>query len=126
MTSSDTTMLQLIKYMQHGLQSPQLYCEISTEPYFNLCGKLSVYDGLVVKGPRIIISEELRPYILKCLHRAYQGSTKTLARTKISVIWLHITKDITDITDGCDICQENCASNTDFQSHQQMNGTKPI
>ena len=85
-----------------------------------------MYDGLVVKGFGVIISEELRPNVLKCLHRTHQGSIITLAGEKISIFWPGITKDITNMIDGCDICQENHTSNMDFQSHQQIEATKPM
>ena len=125
-TTNITIMLQLIKYKQHVWPSYLIDCENSTELFFNFHDELSVYDGLLVKGSRIIIPEELRPNILKCLHRANQGSTKTLARAKINVFWPGITKNITYMIDGCDICQENCGSNMVFQSYQQIDATKPM
>ena len=78
-------MLQLIKYIQHGWPSHLIDHENSTEPYFNFQDELSAYNSLVMKGFGIIIPKELRPDILKCLHKVHQGSTKTLARAKVSV-----------------------------------------
>ena len=72
-------------------------CKNLTEQYFNYRGKFSVYSGPVVKGSHVIIPTELRQEILQCLHKAHQGTSKTLERVKISVFWPGITQDIKDM-----------------------------
>ena len=77
-------MLKLIEYIQHGWPSHQIDFENSTEPYFNFHDELSVYDGLVVKGSRIIIPVELRCNILKCLNKSTSRIYYNMGRAKIS------------------------------------------
>ena len=84
-TSNDTTMLKLIEYIKHGWPSHRTDCKNLTEQYFSCRDELSVYSGLVVKGSHVIIPTELRWEILQYLHKAHQGTSKTLERAKISV-----------------------------------------
>ena len=91
-TSNDTTMLKLIEYILHGWPLHSTDYKNSMEQYFNHRDELSVYSGLVVKGSHVIIPTELIQEILQCLHKAHQGTSKTLERTKIVYFGLKLKR----------------------------------
>ena len=53
----------------------------------------------------------MRSIILKDLHLAHQGIVKTAERAKTSLYWPGMQKQIADLFETCDICQENRSTN---------------
>ena len=53
----------------------------------------------------------MRSTILKYLHSAHQGIVKTVERAKTSLYWPGMQKQIADLIETCDICQENRSTN---------------
>ena len=72
--------------------------------YAKVKDELSVNEGLLLRGNRLIIPISLRPEILNKLHSAHQGVVKCLERAKHSVWWPGVRTDVTSIVEKCPIC----------------------
>ena len=65
---------------------------------------LSIMDGLLMKGNRIVIPQALQSDILDKLHTGHQGLVKCKERARISVWWPGINNDIECYIKKCKIC----------------------
>ena len=72
--------------------------------------ELSVEDDLVLYGSRIVVPTEKRNEVLKKLHTAHQGIVRTKRRARCAVYWPGLSKDIEDMVERCDPCQERLPS----------------
>ena len=57
------------------------------KPYWSVQGELTVVDGLLLKGARLVIPSSLQRQTLNQIHEGYQGINKCRERAKISVWW---------------------------------------
>lgn len=105
-TAKDRELVELISIITEGWPDRQNQAPPALRPYWSYRDELSVEDGLVLKGNRIIIPPNMQQYILKCLHEAHQGSEKCKLRAKECVFWSNINKDIDNITSSCTLCQQ--------------------
>ena len=71
---------------------------------------LSVDDGLVLFGPRLVMPLAKRKDVLLHLHASHQGITRTQQRARSCVYWPGISNEIRQIVDRCSKCQEKRAS----------------
>ena len=69
-------------------------------------GNLSIVDGVVMNGTRIVIPKSLQDKYLKCLHTGHFGISRCQARAKSTVYWPGIDKDITNLIGRCDACRQ--------------------
>ena len=81
-------------------------CHDAIKPYFNYREELTVVDGLVLKGQRIVIPSKLRQSCLRRLYIAHMGINKTLCQARQSIFWPDLSKNITDLISAC--CKELC------------------
>ena len=88
-----------------------------TEPWdeslreYRLCKeKLSVVDGVVVLGRRIVVPLSLRRKVLDALHRAHQGSGSMALRAGETVWWPGVSTDLARVRDVCGQCVRNAPS----------------
>ena len=75
--------------------------------YWPFRDEISIEDGLILKGQRIIIPSSQKEVFLDQLHYAHQGIEKTTLRAKGSIYWNNINKDIENLIKKCPICQEH-------------------
>ena len=66
---------------------------------------LSVDDGLVLLGHRVVVPRGHRREVLLRLHASHQGTERTQRRARQSVWWPGITSDIKSMVENCDKCQ---------------------
>ena len=71
---------------------------------------LSVVDGLVMYGDRIVIPGELRQQVLGTLHSGHQGVTSMTSRAGQSVWWPNMGQDIANVRQRCLVCDRNTPS----------------
>lgn len=64
----------------------------------------TISDGLLLKGPRLVIPEKLRKDILKRIHDGHLGIGKCRARAKESVWWPGLSKQIKEMVSCCPDC----------------------
>ena len=80
-------------------------------PYFSMRDYLSIENGVLYAGPRMIIPSNLREEFLSRIHASHQGVTKSQLRAKDSVYWPKMMSDIEELVGKCDTCKRNAKSN---------------
>jgi len=76
----------------------------SLRPYWGVRSMLSVDDGLIVYGPRLVIPQSLRRETLIRLHDGHQGINRTKRRARQTVYWPGIDRDVENTTLACQFC----------------------
>ena len=78
--------------------------------------ELTVADGVILKGTRILIPKTLQADVLQQLHYAHQEAKKCKLCANSSMIWVNINSDIEEMVKSCAPCQRN----------QRMNLKEPL
>ena len=115
-TAKDSTLSTLREVTLRGWPDGRSDCPAALLVYRNYRDVLTVADGLILKGTRIIIPESLQPAVLKQLQYAHQGAPKCKLRANGSVFWANINKHIDELVKTCSPCQR----------HQKLNAKEPL
>ena len=73
--------------------------------YWSVRDKLTVDDGLVICGHRLVIPRALRKSVLQSLHAAHQGEVRTKRRARQTVYWPGVDQDVSNVVKSCQTCQ---------------------
>ena len=92
-TGKDPTLSLLKEVVFGGWPQRREECLQSLHDYWNFREELTIEDGLVLKGDRIVIPPTLRPEVLNIIHQGHLGQEKCLLRARTSVFWPGITKE---------------------------------
>ena len=84
----------------------------SCKRYWQLRHHLTIDDGLIVYGCRLLIPSQMRRRILNQLHESHQGVVRTKQRARLTVYWPGLDNDIDNIVSQCTQCQVHRPSNT--------------
>ncbi|KAK3697327.1 hypothetical protein QZH41_004727 [Actinostola sp. cb2023] len=105
-TESDDTLCQLRTTIQQGFPTDKLSMPPQLTPYFHMRDELSVYNGLVFKGDRLVIPKSMRKSIKKELHSSHSGIDGCLRRARESVYWPGMSSEIKEWISTCETCRE--------------------
>nr|XP_037269644.1 uncharacterized protein K02A2.6-like [Rhipicephalus microplus] len=67
--------------------------------------ELSVVDGILLKGCKVVIPKKLRPETLSRIHEGHLGLNKCKARARRLVFWPGLNSDIADVVRNCAVCK---------------------
>ena len=102
--ASDEVCQKLFDYCKHGW--PHVHnLSVLLRPYHSDASQLTVHDGLLLNGTRIVIPSALRLDILDQLHRGHQGITKCRARAQQSAWWPGLGIQLQDLVQNCSKCR---------------------
>ena len=101
----DETCQKLKLYRQNGWPARKHLSDM-LKYYIPVKNELSVNNGILLRGNRLIIPSSLRPEIIENLHSGHQGFTKCQQRAKDSVWWPDI-KDIEEKVSKCIACSKH-------------------
>lgn len=124
-TKADPTLSDLKDRIMGGWPDSMQDLPDRLHPFWCFRDELTMLDGLVMKGNRIVIPAKLRPRTLERLHDAHQGLTSTLQRARRTVYWPKIQNDIEDTILRCDECQRH-GSKKAKSSERQMSAVRPM
>ena len=102
-TRRDTDMSQVLQYIERGWPST---CDKSLSTYSAKRSELSVFQGCIMWGSRVIIPPKGRSTVLQELHKGHPGMTKMKALARMYVWWPLIDKDIELSVQKCYLCQQ--------------------
>ena len=100
---SDVTCTQIKSYCQHGWPD-QMRLQGTLKQYFSVKDELSVTNGLLLRGNRLVIPQSLRSEMLQKSHAGHQEISKCCQRALQSVWWPAISKDIEETISRCMVC----------------------
>ena len=101
------------KYDRRRRQVIELYWN------WNSRDELTIEDGLVCRGHRLVIPFKERSGVIKSLHESRIGSEGTLHRARDIVYWPGLTAQIKDHLSRCGVCNR-------FQPHLICHGRKLV
>ena len=80
-------------------------------PYQSVSHELCMYDGMVLRGHRLVIPAALRRRVLQLAHEGHQGIVRTKQRLRSKVWWPGVDKDVEHLIRACHPCQVVSAGN---------------
>ena len=102
--SQDDCYRKLMETIEKGFPEVKIHVDEDLREYWDWRNDLSVENGVVMLGQRIVIPRILRRQILEQLHAAHQGQVRTLRRARQVVFWPGLTNDVRNVVVGCEIC----------------------
>ena len=94
---------QLVEYCKHGWPRKGEIPHV-LKPYFSVSGEITIQNGLLMRGSRIIIPPPLHSNILETLHKGHFGISKCREKARNSVWWPNLSKQLADVVENCATC----------------------
>ena len=104
-TSLDPTMLAVLKYLFQGSPNEIYKVETLVYPDYKIQNKLSIYEGLILNGSRIVIPTALRKRMKQILHIDHLGIECTKVNARGTIHWPNRNIDIENMVANCTECQ---------------------
>ena len=74
-------------------------------PYYSYKEELSIQDGLIFRGERLIIPKSMRNQVMQEIHTGHGGEQACLRRARESIFWAGMTADIKVHVQKCETCR---------------------
>ena len=103
-TQRDPILGTVYQLVQQGWPHQRRHVPRLARRYWDFRDELSTDDGLLLKGPRLVIPGELHEEYLQRLHEGHLSSNKVQENAKEHMYWIGINADIEDYTKRCQEC----------------------
>ena len=106
-TQRDKVLSQVYRYILKGW--PKLASDNNPElrPYKSRMSELSVYNGCILWGSRVVVPPPGRNFVIQELHTAHPGISRMKSLARSYIWWPKIDKDIELRVRTCENCQLN-------------------
>ena len=119
-TAQDNQLTRLSHYINTGFPCDKKNLPTDLQEFLNHREALSIENGLITCGNRIIVPNEMRAKMLQYIHEGHQGKERCLLRARNTVFWPKITYDIQELIERCIICQEHGKSQSIIGTTQEL------
>ena len=104
-TRTDPVLSQVLLYTTKGWPNS---CSMETlKPYFTRKDEISIQDGCLLWGSRVIVPSRGRQRVLDELHSCHPGMTKMKGLARSTLWWPNLDQAIEDKVKSCHTCQVN-------------------
>ena len=103
-TCEDPVLSTVYQLVQHGWPKERRRVPNVAKYYWDFRDELSTDEGLLLKGPSLIIPAALRENYLQHLHEGHLSASKTITNARQHMFWPGIEADIKDYTRRCQVC----------------------
>lgn len=107
-TEKDPLLARVCHFIQSGWTLTKPDADI--QPYHNRRDELTVIDGCILWGSRVVVPVPGRNIIIEQLHETHPGISRMKGLARSYVWWPGLDRAIEDKVRYCHICQENRAS----------------
>ena len=118
-TNNDKTMTTLKTIITNGWPEDKTQVAENIRPYFKHRDELSIHDGLVYRGERVLIPQALRPAMREEILSSHIGIQACLRRARECIFWPAMNAEIKDYISECEICQG-------YSRNQQKESLLPV
>ena len=104
-TQKDNSLLELIKVIKAGWPETKGKLSHLVLPFFGVRDELSVCDGIVIRGERVVVPKSLRRDMLYRLHYAHSGVVSAFLLARECIYWPGMSGEIKQFIEMCDVCR---------------------
>ena len=100
-TESDETLGALKYVILRGWPEERSQTPTQVTPYFSIRDKLSIQDGVIFRGQRMVIHSSLRRDMKQRLHASHLGVESSLRRARETIFWPRMPNEIKEMVATC-------------------------
>ena len=116
-TTRDPTLSRVYQFVQSGWPDSDRALAEEFRPYKARIGELSLQDGCVMWGSRVVIPPQGRKSILDLLHEGHSGESRSKSFARMYVWWPGMDGQITETVQKCHACQSQRNREPDAPLH---------
>ncbi|XP_043232594.1 uncharacterized protein K02A2.6-like isoform X1 [Amphibalanus amphitrite] len=105
-TERDATLSRVLQYTRDGWPEDRSGESPELSAYRTKQGELSIQNGCLLWGARVVIPVKLRERVLQMLHDGHMGESHTKGFARMYVWWPNLDFDITQMVKACVTCQQ--------------------
>ena len=106
-TQRDPSLAPVLQYVQQGWPDQG---DPNLMPFSAKREELSVHEGCILWGSRVVVPQQGREMVLQELHEGHPGTTRMKSLARMYVWWPGIDKQIEECVCTCQECQVNHSS----------------
>ena len=103
-TGQDESLQALKTTILSGWPAQRDQAPANMREYSNYRDELSVHNGALFKGSRVIIPRVLRPEVMSKIYSSHLDNEACLRKARDSMFWPNMTGDVCDQVSQCSIC----------------------
>ena len=104
-TKHDEDMAMLRKVILEGWPDDKTTLDESVRPYFQFRHEMTVQDGLIFRGNRVVVPKSQRTVLKERLHSSHLGAEGCCRRARECLYWPGMNSDIKDLVAKCSVCR---------------------
>ena len=105
-TEADEVLRPLKNTILRGWPEERNQVPTQVAPYFHVRDELSIQDGVIYRGQRIVIPTSLRNDIKHKLHASHQGIEYCLRRARETVFLPGMSAEVKELISTCETCRK--------------------
>ena len=103
-TEDDENLQALKAIILRGWPDDRSQLPEQTTPYFSMRDELSLHDGVIFRGQRIVIPVSLRKDMKRKLHASHLGTESCLRRARETIFWPNMNAELKEMIAACETC----------------------
>ncbi|RUM46313.1 MAG: hypothetical protein DSY80_02390 [Desulfocapsa sp.] len=106
-TRKDATLQTLMNMTLAGWPEDKTHVPLCIREYWPYRDEISVQEGLVFRGTRVVIPMAMRNAMMKRAHASHMGVQYTINTARDIMYWPNMNNHLTQAVQACEICQED-------------------
>ena len=123
-TRKDSILSRVYKYTLNGWDESKAL-EENLKPFYNRRLELSLFNGIIMLGTRVVVPTKFRGQILDEIHSGHLGVVKMKSVARTYVYWPKIDQQIEEKARGCPGCRQVLKAPPTTQLHPWEWPSKP-
>lgn len=107
-TERDDALQALCTVITNGWPDKKAELTSSVAVYYSYRDELSIQDGIILRGERVVIPQSLRADMKRRVHSGHLGINSCLRRARDVIFWPGMSSEIRQYVESCNVCATYC------------------